>query len=341
MADAVAISQPALVVKNRGLLIGAIMLAMVMQVLDTTIANVALPHMRAALSASQDEVSWVLTSYIVAAAIATPLSGWLADRLGRRNLLLIGVSGFTAASLLCGIATSLPEMVMFRILQGVFGATLAPLAQAIMMDVTPREKMGQSMAIFGLGVMVAPIIGPTLGGVLTENFDWRWVFLVNLPVGILAFVALWFNMPKETIKIRRFDFFGFAMLAIAVASTQLIFDRGSSVDWFASAEIWLYLGLAISGIGDRHRHPDGAARPRHDGLDAVRRPHGRQGRCAHPRHLRHRHLGLVAVVHDGLRPPDGWRSDHDLGLSPGHRPRPRLRAAEHARLRHHRAAPPR
>ena len=248
MADAVAISQPALVVKNRGLLIGAIMLAMVMQVLDTTIANVALPHMRAALSASQDEVSWVLTSYIVAAAIATPLSGWLADRLGRRNLLLIGVAGFTAASLLCGLATSLPMMVGFRILQGVFGATLAPLAQAIMMDVTPREKMGQSMAIFGLGIMVAPIVGPTLGGVLTENFDWRWVFLVNLPVGILAFVALWFNMPREAIKIRRFDFFGFAMLAIAVASTQMIFDRGSSAGWFESAEIWIYLGLAISGV---------------------------------------------------------------------------------------------
>jgi DHA2 family multidrug resistance protein len=204
--------------------------------------------MRAALSASQEEVSWVLTSYIVAAAIMTPMSGWLADRLGRRNLLLIGVAGFTTASLLCGLATSLPMMVVFRIMQGVFGATLAPLAQAIMMDVTPREKMGQSMAIFGLGVMVAPIVGPTLGGVLTENFDWRWVFLVNLPVGILAFVALWFNMPREALKLRRFDFFGFAMLAIAVASTQMIFDRGSSAGWFESPEIWLYLGLAISGL---------------------------------------------------------------------------------------------
>jgi DHA2 family multidrug resistance protein len=246
MADLV--SQPALVVKNRALLIAAIMLAMIMQVLDTTIANVALPHMRAALSASQEEVSWVLTSYIVAAAIATPLSGWLSDRLGRRNLLLIGVSGFTAASLLCGLATSLPQMVLFRVAQGIFGATLAPLAQAIMLDVTPREKMGQSMAIFGLGVMVAPIVGPTLGGILTENLDWRWVFLVNLPLGIIAFAALWIYMPKEALKVRRFDFFGFAMLAIAVASTQMIFDRGSSVGWFESAEIWLYLGLAVSGF---------------------------------------------------------------------------------------------
>ncbi|MEQ1768304.1 MAG: MDR family MFS transporter [Devosia sp.] len=244
---AAALSKPALIVKNRTLLIAATMLAMVMQVLDTTIANVALPHMRAALSASQEEVSWVLTSYIVAAAIATPLSGWLADRIGRRNLLLIGVAGFTAASLLCGVSTSLPMMVVFRVLQGVFGAALAPLAQAIMMDVTPRERMGQSMAIFGLGIMVAPIIGPTLGGVLTENFDWRWVFLVNLPVGILAFAALWLYMPKEPIKQRKFDIFGFAMLAIAVAATQMIFDRGSSAGWFESAEIWLYLGLAISG----------------------------------------------------------------------------------------------
>lgn len=242
------LSAPTLVVKNKGLLTAAIMLAMVMQVLDTTIANVALPHMRSALSASQDEVSWVLTSYVVAAAIATPLSGWLSDRLGRRNLLLIGVAGFTAASLLCGIATSLPQMVLFRVMQGLFGATLAPLAQAIMLDINPREKMGQAMATFALGVMVAPIVGPTLGGILTENLDWRWVFLVNLPVGILAFVALFFFMPKEKTKVRKFDFFGFAMLAMCVAATQMIFDRGSGVGWFESPEIWTYLILAISGL---------------------------------------------------------------------------------------------
>jgi DHA2 family multidrug resistance protein len=241
------LSQPTLIVKNRALLIAAIMLAMVMQVLDTTIANVALPHMRAALSASQEEVNWVLTSYIVAAAIATPLSGWFADRLGRRRLLLIGVTGFVAASLACGMAQSLPEMVLFRVAQGIFGATLAPLAQAIMLDITPRERMGQSMAIFGLGIMVAPIVGPTLGGVLTENFGWRWVFLVNLPVGLLALAALYVFMPKEETRRRPFDFFGFAMLAIAVAATQMIFDRGTSAGWFEAAEIWIYLGLAISG----------------------------------------------------------------------------------------------
>jgi DHA2 family multidrug resistance protein len=242
----VAVSQPTLVVKNKGLLTAAIMLAMVMQVLDTTIANVALPHMRASLSASQDEISWVLTSYIVAAAIATPLSGWLADRLTRRNLLLLGVTGFTIASLLCGMAQSLPEMVLFRIIQGICGATLAPLAQAIMLDINPREKMGQAMAIFGAGIMVAPIVGPTLGGWLTENFDWRAVFLVNLPVGALALTALFLFMPKEKSKSRPFDFFGFSMLAIAVASTQMIFDRGSGAGWFESLEIWIYLGLAIS-----------------------------------------------------------------------------------------------
>jgi DHA2 family multidrug resistance protein len=249
MAQAAAAAhQPTLVVKNKGLLTAAIMLAMIMQVLDTTIANVALPHMRSALSASQDEVAWVLTSYVVAAAIATPLSGWLADRLSRRLLLLIGVAGFTIASLLCGIATSLPEMVLFRVAQGIFGATLAPLAQAIMLDINPREKMGQAMAMFGLGIMVAPIVGPTLGGVLTENFGWRWVFLVNLPVGLLAFAALWFNMPKEQIKLRRFDFFGFGMLAIAIAATQMIFDRGQGVGWFESPEVWIYAILAISGF---------------------------------------------------------------------------------------------
>src|SRR5690606_12994589 len=161
-----------------------------------------LPHMRSALSASQDEVAWVLTSYVVAAAIATPLSGCMADRIGRRNLLLIGVTGFTLASLACGVATSLPQMVLFRGAQGIFGATLAPLAQAIMLDINPREKMGQAMAMFGLGIMVAPIVGPTLGGVLTENLGWRWVFLVNLPVGILALVALFFFMPKEATKTR-------------------------------------------------------------------------------------------------------------------------------------------
>ncbi|HEV2514061.1 MAG TPA: MFS transporter, partial [Devosia sp.] len=159
MAAAAAVSAPTVVVKNKGLLTAAIMVAVIMQVLDTTIANVALPHMRASLGASQDEINWVLTSYIVAAAIATPLTGWFSDRFGRRNLLLAAVVGFTAASLLCGIATNLAQMVAFRVIQGICGAMLVPLAQATMMDINPREQLGQAMAIFGAGIMFGPIIG--------------------------------------------------------------------------------------------------------------------------------------------------------------------------------------
>jgi len=248
MAAPEVLSAPALPVKNKGLLTLGIMMAMVMQILDTTIANVALPHMRASLGASQDEINWVLTSYIVAAAIATPLSGWFADRIGRKNLMLGAVLGFTGASLLCGIATSLDEMVLFRVIQGICGAVLAPLAQATMLDINPREKMGQAMAIFGAGIMVAPIIGPTLGGYLTEAFNWRAVFLVNLPIGIIAFSMLLVLMPKSGIKIRPFDFFGFAMLALCVAAIQLLLDRGQQLGWFESMEVWIYLGLAISGF---------------------------------------------------------------------------------------------
>lgn len=247
-AAAPAISAPTVVVKNKGLLTAAIMVAVIMQVLDTTIANVALPHMRASLGASQDEINWVLTSYIVAAAIATPLTGWFSDRFGRRNLLLAAVVGFTAASLLCGIATNLTQMVLFRVIQGVCGAMLVPLAQATMMDINPREQLGQAMAIFGAGIMFGPIIGPTLGGWLTETFNWRAVFLVNLPVGILAFFMLFALMPNTAIKVRKFDFFGFGMLALAVASLQMLLDRGQGVGWFDSAEIWIYLLLAISGV---------------------------------------------------------------------------------------------
>jgi DHA2 family multidrug resistance protein len=240
--------EAAVQVKSRAMLTAALMLATIMQVLDTTIANVALPHMQASLGAAQDEINWVLTSYIVAAAIATPLTGWVADRLGRKQVLLIAVSGFTVASLLCGIATSLDEMVLFRVTQGICGAMIVPLAQAILLDINPREKFGQAMAIFGAGIMVGPIIGPTLGGWLTESFNWRAVFLVNLPIGILALTALFIYMPGSTIKIRRFDFFGFAMLGLSVGALQLLLDRGQQQDWFSSPEIWLYLGLAISGI---------------------------------------------------------------------------------------------
>ncbi|MEO8882078.1 MAG: DHA2 family efflux MFS transporter permease subunit [Devosia sp.] len=241
-------SAPTLVVKHRGLLTVALMLGTVMQVLDTTIANVALPHMAASLGAAQNEITWVLTSYIVAAAIATPLTGWLSDRIGQKRLFILSVVGFTGASVLCGIATSLDEMVLFRVLQGLCGAVIAPLAQSTMLNINPRERIGQAMAIYGAGIMVGPIIGPTLGGWLTESFDWRWVFLVNLPVGIITVFMLFVYMPESNIKKRTFDFFGFGMLAVGVGALQLLLDRGADNDWFNSPETWIELGLVISGI---------------------------------------------------------------------------------------------
>ena len=173
------------------------MMAVLLQVLDTTIANVALPHMQASLSATQERINWVLTSYIVASAIALPISGWLADRVGRKRLLLMSVVGFTVASVLCASATSLTEMVIFRALQGVSGAFIVPLAQATLFDINPREKHGQAMALFGGGIMIGPILGPVLGGWLTDNYNWRWVFLVNLPVGIICTLLMLRFMPHD------------------------------------------------------------------------------------------------------------------------------------------------
>ena len=225
-----------------------VMLAVLLQVLDTTIANVALPHMQASLGATQETINWVLTSYIIASAIALPMSGWLADRVGRKRLLVISVVGFTTASVLCAIATSLPEMVAFRAVQGVSGAFIVPLAQATLFDINPREKHGQAMALFGGGVMIGPILGPVLGGWLTDSYNWRWVFLVNLPVGIICFFLMTAFMPTtETVK-RRFDLFGFTLLAVALGSLQLLLDRGQQQDWFDSWEIIVETGIAIAGF---------------------------------------------------------------------------------------------
>jgi len=223
---------------DRGLITASIMLATIMQALDTTIANVALPHMQGSLSATQEQIAWVLTSYIIAAAIMTPPTGILAARLGRKKLFAIAVTGFTIASMLCGAATSLPEIVLFRLMQGVFGAGLVPLSQAVLLDTYPREKHGKAMAVWGMGVMVGPILGPTLGGWLTENYNWRWVFYINVPFGILALLGILAFVP-ETVRNpnRRFDFFGFALLSLAIGSLQLMLDRGQSQDWFSSSEI--------------------------------------------------------------------------------------------------------
>ncbi|MEJ1160664.1 DHA2 family efflux MFS transporter permease subunit [Prosthecomicrobium sp. N25] len=224
-----------------------VMAATIMQALDTTIANVALPYMQGSLSATLDQVSWVLTSYIVAAAIMTAPVGWLAMRFGRKKVLIVCAAGFTLASMLCGIAQSITDMVLYRLLQGVFGAALVPLSQAVMMDIYPPEKRGQAMAVWGMGVMLGPIMGPTLGGWLTETLSWHWVFFVNLPFGIATVLGLMTFMEETEARPMGFDWFGFAALSIGIGALQLMLDRGESVGWFDSAEI--VAEAVVSGAG--------------------------------------------------------------------------------------------
>ena len=213
-------------VPHRGMITIAIMLATIMQALDTTIANVALPHMQGSLQASQDQITWVLTSYIVAAAIALPLTGWLCARYGRRMVFIVSVIGFTIASALCGLAGSLTGIVAARLLQGIFGAALVPLSQAVLLDINPPAKVGQAMAIWGAGIMVGPILGPMLGGWLTENLDWRWVFFINLPVGVFALYGIWRYLPENRPKAQPLDMFGFIMLSLGIGLLQMFLDRG-------------------------------------------------------------------------------------------------------------------
>ena len=235
-------------VENRGLLVVSVMLATLMQALDTTIANVALPNMQGSLSATQDQVSWVLTSYIVAAAIATPATGWLASIMGRRRLLLLAIAGFTIASVLCGIATTIGEMVAFRLLQGLFGASLVPLSQSTLLDVYPRERHGAAMALWGMGVMIGPILGPPLGGWLTDAYSWHWVFLINVPIGALALFGVAASLPTDEVRASRFDWRGFSFLAIGIGALQLFLDRGQQQDWFGSVEIQIEAALAFLGF---------------------------------------------------------------------------------------------
>lgn len=236
----------ALFTANRPLLTVGVMAATFMQILDGTIANVALPHMRATLGATPDTITWVLTSYIVASAVAIPLTGWLSDRLGSRNLFLGSVIGFVVASMLCGLASNVPEIVLFRILQGVAGAFISPLGQTVLIDINPKSKQAAAMSVWGMGVMVGPVLGPLLGGWLTDNYDWRWCFYVNVPVGILCFAILWLYLPTREIKRRGIDLFGFATLAVAISVFQLMLDRGQTQDWFSSWEVWIE-GLVAAG----------------------------------------------------------------------------------------------
>ncbi len=234
---------------RRAMLTVFAMTATIMQALDTTIANVALPYMQGSLSAAQDQISWVLTSYIVAAAVMTAPVGWLSDRFGRKKLFIVCVAGFTVASLLCALSQNIEQIVLFRLMQGMCGAALVPLSQAVMLDAYPIEQRGQAMGIWGVGVMLGPIMGPTLGGFLTENYSWHWVFLVNLPVGILTVVGLLAFMDETRQQSHlRFDWFGFLALGVGIGAMQLMLDRGEQLGWFDSPEIVAELIIAIVGF---------------------------------------------------------------------------------------------
>ena len=218
-------------------LIGS-MAGLLMQTLDTTIANVALPYMEGSLAAARDQITWVLTSYIIAAAIMTAPVGWFAARFGKKALFITSLTGFTVASMACGAAQNLDQMIVFRLIQGMFGAALGPLSQAVMLDMYPPEKRGRVMAIWGMGIMLGPILGPTLGGFLTDAYSWRWVFYINVPFGIAAVAALSIFF-KDTHKDSslKFDWSGFLFLGVALGAIQLLLDRGTTKGWFSSTEI--------------------------------------------------------------------------------------------------------
>jgi DHA2 family multidrug resistance protein len=229
-------------VANPMLLAIGTMLASLLQVLDTTIANVAIPHMRSTLGATSDE----LTSYIVAVAVAMPITGWLADRVGSRRLFIFSVAGFVLSSMLCGMAQNVTQMVIFRALQGATGAFISPLSQAAMVDTNKPSRQSQMMAVWGMGIMIGPILGPILGGWLTENWSWRAVFYVNVPLGVISLAIMLAELPSRPILRRRFDLTGFALVAVMLTSVQLLLDRGNHIDWFESGEAWIYGWLALS-----------------------------------------------------------------------------------------------
>lgn len=233
-------------VPHRWAIVASVMLATIIQTVDTTIANVALPHMQGSLSATREQISWVLTSYIVATAAAMPATGWLAQRFGRRRVFAFMVGGFTVVSLLCALAGSIVDMVIYRTLQGVFGAALVPRSQSVLLDIYPQEEHGKAMAIWSIGVVIGPIIGPTLGGWLTDNYGWRTVFYINLPIGGLALAGIMLFLPEtRPDRARRFDWLSFGLLCLAVGTLQMMLDRGELKDWFDSPEILIEAGIAV------------------------------------------------------------------------------------------------
>lgn len=234
---------------RRAIIVTCAMAGSVMQTLDSTIASVALPFMQGSLSASLDQVNWVLTSYIVAAAIMTAPVGWLAARFGRKRLFVTCTTTFTIASVLCGLSQDLTQLVMFRLLQGAAGAALIPLSQSLVIDLYPAHERTKAQSIFGMGIMLGPIMGPTLGAWLTDQYSWHWVFLVNVPFGLIASVGLFIFMDETPPNSKlRFDWFGFAALAIGIGALQLALDRGEQVGWFDSNEIIAYAIIAVVGI---------------------------------------------------------------------------------------------
>ena len=233
---------------SRVLVTWVVLAASFITVLDSTIANVALPHMQASLGAASDTVTWVLTSYIVAAAIATPLTAWLGGKVGRKRLFVFAIAGFTGASVLCGLAQSLDQMVFFRLVQGASGAFIIPIGQSFILDAWPKAKHGQAMALWGVGIMVGPVMGPVVGGWLTDNFEWRWVFFVNLPFGVIALLGALAVLPATVEVRRRFDAFGFVALGVALGALQLMLDRGQQLDWFNSREVMVEAAVAVAGF---------------------------------------------------------------------------------------------
>ncbi len=245
VSDAVAFTK----VANRGAITACVILAVVMQALDTTIANVALPYIQGSVSASADQINWVLTSYIVAAAIMTPPSGFLAQRFGRKRVLMTAIAGFVVASILCGISQSLIEIVGFRLMQGMFGAALVPLSQGILLDIYDIKERGSAMALFGVSVMVGPVLGPVMGGWLTDNISWRWVFYINIPIGVVAFIGISTFVKETKIDVRaKLDWLGFGALSIGIAALQIFLDRGEELDWFSSFEILIEAVVAASAF---------------------------------------------------------------------------------------------